>query len=213
MAGRRKKAKATAKSTIAAAKAVAPVRPLKAFYHGGGGVSSFAMARFYWPVGDGPREMIEPRFTKKRRPAGTESDVDTAAKVETLVPADVPQDYADVNFLVRHYETSLPADEVLAFVQVTIRFGDSLNLHHPYEVARSWVRSYFVEGMGLPVVLILHAPHLAASEADGHVHALILPRRASRLGWMGMERDLGTDASALKARLAWDELRRPWSSA
>lgn len=210
MGARRKKAKGIAKSRVAAAKAAPTTRPLKAFYHGGGGASSFAMARFYWPGGDGPRETIEPRFTKKRRPAGAESDVDTAAKVEVLLPADAPQDYADPGFIVRHYEASLPPEEVLAFVQVTIRFGDSPNLHHPYEVARSWVRSYFVEAMGVPVVLILHAPYLAGSEADGHVHAMVLPRRASRFGWMGMERDLGTDASALKARLAWNELRHPW---
>ena len=210
MAARRKKAKAPAKYPTAATKAVAPVRPLKAFYHSGEGTSSFAMARFYWPAGDGPRETIEPRFTKKRRPAGAESEVDTAAKVEVLLPADAPQDYADPGFIVRHYEASLPPDEVLAFVQVTIRFGDSPNLHHPYEVARSWVRSHFVDPMGVSVVLVLHAPYLAGSEADGHVHALVLPRRASRLGWMGMERDLGTDAGALKARLSWNELRRPW---
>lgn len=212
MAARRKKPKGTNKSQAAATKAASKIRPLKSFYHGGGGASSFAMARFYWAAGEGPRESIEPRFTKKRRPAGAESEVDTAARVEVLLPADAPQDYADPGFIVRHYEASLPPDEVLAFVQVTIHFGDSPNLHHPYEVARSWVRSYFVEGMSVPVVLVLHAPHLAGSNAEGHVHALVLPRRASRLGWMRMERDLGTDASALKARLAWDELGHPWKS-
>lgn len=211
MAARRKKPKASAKSAIVATEVVAPVRPLKAFYHGGGGVSSFAMARFYWPAGDGLRETIEPRFTKKRRPAGADDGVDTAAKIEVLLPADAPQDYADPGFLVRHYEASLPPDEVLAFVQVTIRFGDSPNLHYPYEVARSWIRAHFVEPMGLPVVLILHAPYLAGSDADGHVHALILPRRASRLGWMAVERDLGNDGSAVRARLAWNELHDPWS--
>lgn len=209
MAARRKKAKATAKSRVAAAKAASTIRPLKAFYHGGGGTSSFAMARFYWPAGDGPRETIEPRFTKKRRPAGAESDIDTAAKVEVLLPADAPQDYVDPDFIVRHYEASLPTEEVLAFVQVTIRFGTSPNLHHPYEMARSWLRSYFATDF--PVVLVLHAPYLAGSEADGHVHGLILPRRVSRFGWLGVERDLGSDASALKARLDWNELRHPWT--
>jgi hypothetical protein len=200
-----------AKSAIVATNVVDPVRPLKTFDHGGGGVSSLSMARFYWPAGEGLRETIEPRFIKKRRPAGAESEVDTAAKVEVLLPADAPQDYADPCFIVRHYQASLPPDEVLAFVQVTIRFGDSPNLHHPYEKARSWIRSHFVESMGLPVVLILHAPYLVGSDADGHVHALILPRRASRLGWMAVERDLGNDASALSARLAWDKLAHPWS--
>ena len=48
------------------------------------------------------------------------------------MPADAPQDYADPSFIVRHYEESLPADELSAFVQVTLRFGHAPNLHHPY---------------------------------------------------------------------------------
>jgi len=39
------------------------------------------------------------------------------------------------------------------------------------------------------------------------VHGLILPRRVSRFGWMGIERDLGNDATALKARPDNQKLR------
>lgn len=170
-------------------------------------VGSFGFARFYWPGGDGERESIEPRVTRKRRPAGAQSDVDTAAKIEALLPGEAPQDYADVDFLIRHYEASLPVDETIGFIQATIRFGDSANLHQPYEVARAWLKSFYVEAQRVPVLLILHAPHLAGSSADGHVHALVLPRRLSRLGWTGGALDLGSDGAAIKARLAWEAFR------
>lgn len=204
MAARSKKAKAPA--TTPAVAATSP-RPLKAYYHGGGVVSSFGFARFYWPGGDGQRESIEPHVTRKRRPAGAHSKVDTAAKIEVLLPGEAPQDYADVDFLIRHYEASLPADETSAFIQVTIRFGDSANLHQPFEVTRAWLKSFYVEGQGVPVLLILHAPHLAGSSADGHIHALVLPRRLSRFGWTGGALDLGSDGAAIKARFAWGAFR------
>lgn len=195
-----------AKVPAATMSSTTPVeRPLKAFYHGGGGAGTFGLARFYWPGTDGAREAITPRVTKKRRPAGAESTTDTAAEVEVLLHADAPQDYKNVDFLMRHYEYCLSPEETTAFIQVTIRFGGSANLHAPYEVARAWFKSYYCDDddVRAPVILILHAPHLAGSSADGHVHGLILPRRLSRYGWMGMSRDLGSDAAAIEARRAW----------
>lgn len=200
----------TARSKKTKARAANPVqpqplllRPLKGFYHGGGVVDGFGMARFYWPDGEGERESIEPRVLKKRRPAGAGSQADTAAKIEALPPAEAPQDYADPDFLIRHYQATLPAEETIAYIQVTLRFGDCANLHHPFEVAREWVRSFYIKGHGIPALHILHAPHLAGSDADGHVHALLLPRRLGRMGWMGIVRDLGSDAAASEARRAW----------
>lgn len=206
MSARPKKTKAL--GTLATPAATL-VRPLKAFYHGGGGASSFGFARFYWPPSEGDREPIAPRLTKKRRPAGEEATTDTAAGVDVLLHPDAPQDYKNIDFLMRHYEDSLSRDETIAFVQVTIRFGDCVNLHAPYEIARAWFKSFYCddEDIRAPVILILHAPHLAGSSADGHVHGLILPRRLSRYGWMGMVRDVGSDAAAIKARESWERFR------
>lgn len=185
------------------------MRPLKAFYHGGGGASSFGFARFYWPGSEGVRETMAPRVIKKRRPAGAESTTDTAAEVEVLLHPDAPQDYKNVDFLMRHYEDSLSPEETIAFIQVTIRFGECPNLHAPYEIARAWFKHHYCDDdqVRAPVILILHAPHLAGSSADAHVHGLILPRRLSRYGWMGMARDLGSDAAALKAHKSWEAFR------
>jgi hypothetical protein len=152
------------------------IRELKAFYHGkpGDPVSS---VRFYWPAGAGPRENIADHFLAKRRPAAFESSVDTAARVEVLLRGDVPEDYTDPTFLVESYMAKLPDEETSAFAQVTLSFPRATNLHHPWETARAWLREYYVERTGVPVVAILHAPFLAGSESPVHLHALVLTRR------------------------------------
>lgn len=203
MAARSKRVRAPAAKPVTAP---APVRALKVFYHYGGVVDSFGFARFYWPGGDGDREPMGPRVTKKRRPSGAKATSDTAAGIEVLAPHDAPQAFADLDFMLSHYEASLPAEESIAFIQVTIRFVDCADLDQSYIRARGWFKSYYVEGHAVPVVLILHDPHLAGSKADGHVHALILPRRLGR-GWMGRAGGLGGDGAAIKARLAWEAFR------
>jgi hypothetical protein len=189
MAARATKLKAIPSNPDAA---LPPMRPLKGFYHGGGVVEGFGMARFYWPDGEGEQESIVPRIMKKRRLVAAGSEV-AAAKVEPIPTSDAPQDYADVDFLINHYQASTTKDEALAFVQVTLRFGDCANVHHPYEVARAWAKSYYVDGQHLvPVISVLHAPYLSGSDADAHVHLIVLPRRLSRYGWIGRGIDLGT---------------------
>lgn len=182
-------------------------RPLGTFYHSKDMPSDFGYARVYWPLGPGERESMAPRILRKRRPAGAEATHDTAARVEVLLPPDAPQDYADPDFLVRHYESSLRADETVAFIQVTMRFEAAGNLHHPWEVARQWVRYFFIDTHAIPAMLILHAPHLANSTAAPHCHALLFPRRASKWGWLETIRDLGSDAAARKALLSWTQHR------
>lgn len=193
----------TKKPIVAKSSVLPAVRPLTAFHHGRGLPTDFGHARFYWPGGDGVRESIASRIVKKRCPITSDDGLDTAARVDVLLPADAPQDYVDPDFIVRHYEQSLPADEAVAFVQVTMRFGDKPNLHYPYRIATDWVRNHFVDPLGCPVLMVLHAPHLAGSDADGHAHAIVLPRRASKLGWMGVVRHLGGDAAAAAARASW----------
>jgi hypothetical protein len=204
MAARATKPKATASNLVTDP---CMMRPLKAFYHGGGVVDGFGIARFYWPDGDGEREPMALRINKKRRLIAAGSEVE-AAKVEAIPTWDAPQDYADVDFLVNHYEASLAKDETAAFVQATIRFGDCANVHHPHEVARAWAKSYFVDGpSATPIVSVLHAPYLSGSDADAHVHLIVLPRRLSRFGWIGGALDLGSDREELKARRDWEAFK------
>jgi hypothetical protein len=187
---------------------VADRRELKAFYDGAGQMPDFSYARFYWAPGPGRRESLLPHLNKKRKPAAQEAPGDTAARVEALPTPDAPQDYADADFLMRRYEEMLPHDELTAFAQVTLRFGSEiLNVHHPYEVARQWLRDFYVVGHGAPVIAILHAPHLVGSENPAHVHGLVLPRRLTRLGWAGMERDLASDLGHREAFESWSAFR------
>ncbi|HZH98748.1 MAG TPA: hypothetical protein VEX38_07230 [Fimbriimonadaceae bacterium] len=200
-------AKKTRRSPVAApAVAVTQVPvPLKAFYDGGGQHPEFSFARFYWAPAGEPRESIVGKILRKRRPAGAEATEDTAAKVEALVTRDAPQDYADPNFLVKRYEEMLASEETTAYAQVTLRFdSEILNLHHPWEVARAWLRSYYVDhNEGVPVLSILHAPYLAGSDRPVHVHGIILPRRLGKFGWGSMQRELTSDAGHREAIASW----------
>jgi hypothetical protein len=187
---------------------VADSRKLRAFYDGAGQMPDFSYARFYWAAGEGPRDSLLPHLAKKRKPAAAEAKGDTAARVEVLLTPDAPQDYADADFLMRRYEETLPNDELTAFAQVTLRFGpDILNVHHPYEVARQWLRDFYVLGHGAPLIAILHAPHLVGSANPAHVHGLVLPRRLTRLGWAGMECDLASDQGQREAFESWSEFK------
>ena len=109
------KARKTKKARAASATpAVAPIRELKACYHGQP-TDDFSAARFYWPAGTEPRESIANHFLKKRRPAGASSPHDTAARIEVLLRHDVSEDYTDPGFLVERYEEKLAIDETAAF--------------------------------------------------------------------------------------------------
>jgi hypothetical protein len=179
-------------------------RVLRAFHHQEND-GSFGFARFYWVDGLGYRQSMLSNFRKKRRPVSGSGDEDTAARVEVLLPADAAEEYTDIDFLVRRYQEKLPDDESTAYAQVTLRFPDAANAHHPYEVARQWIRSFYVDRpeVGVPVVLVLHAPHLAGSASPVHAHALVLPRRLNRFGWSTMMAELAYDEGEKAARTAW----------
>lgn len=177
-------------------------RELKAYYHGQPS-DLFSTARFYWLRGEGPRESIAPYFLRKRRPAGSESEVDTAARVEVLLRSDAPEDYADPHFLVETYMSKLPASETAAFAQVTMHFPNATNLHGPWHQATSWLREHYVERFGLPVVAILHAPFLVGSDSSVHVHGLILMRKLTCFGWLCVHRDIAGDPGLAAAEASW----------
>lgn len=204
-----KKTRARSKNgTPPSAIIVPPQRELKAFYEGGGQTPDFGFARFYWPLGGGQRESILPHLTKKRQPAAAEAQSDTAARVEALPTRDAHQDYADPGFMMRRYEETLPDDEVTAFAQVTLRFGSEVaNLHYPYEVGRQWLREFYVEARGVPVIAILHAPYLVGSNNPAHLHGIILPRRLGKFSWLSVERDLASDLGHREAFASWSAFK------
>lgn len=120
----------------------------------------------------------------------------------------------DLRQLLKHFDglpPTLPHDELTGFAQVTLRFGSEiLNIHHPYEIARQWLRDFYVLQHGAPVIAILHAPHLVGSENPVHVHGLVIPRRLTRLGWTRMERDLASDLGQREAFESWSSFKAGW---
>lgn len=212
MTRKKKTTKATAQ--VAPADSANPVNAstleLKAFYDGGGQFDDFAFARFYWETGVGPRESIAPKIEKKMHPVRSASGepLASAAKVDILLPADAPQEYMALDHLIRRYEETLPAHEVNAYAQVTIRFPGAVNLHQPWEMVRAWTRSFYQRA---PVILVLHAPHLVGSSNPGHVHCIALPRRLGSLGWAEMDRTLASDAGQREAHESWVAFRDDWS--
>lgn len=175
---------------------------LKSFWDGEPD-DAFTFARLNWETGKGVREPISPKILAKRRPAAKEGKIDTAERVEVLLPADAPQLFADVDFLVQNFEDEYPAHESLALAQVTLRFEEAANLHGPYEQARAWARRELVEGRGLPLILVLHAPFRMGSDNPPHAHVMILPRKLTRFGWGRVDRQLGTDRDRESARASW----------
>lgn len=134
----------------------------------------------------------------------------SAAKADLVLPLDAPQDYMALDHLLRRYEETLPRHEINAFAQVTIRFPNAANLIEPFEMVRAWVRSQFAR---VPVLLVLHAPHLWGSSNPGHVHCVVLPRRLGSLGWAEMERAIASDAGQREAHESWTAFQDEWAQA
>ena len=186
--------------------AALPMRPLKAFYHNQPD-DPVSTTRFYWARGEGLRESIVPHFEAKCRPGNKGTDEDKAAAVEVLLRADVPQDYADPLFLAESYMSKLPAEETAAFAQITMQFSDATNLHAPWHQARAWLRDHYVQRIGVPVLAVLHAPFLSGGDNAVHVHGLVLMKRATCFGWLGVHRDLAGDAGLAAAEASWRDWR------
>jgi hypothetical protein len=185
---------------------------LRLFHDGGGRHENFSFTRAYW-TGDGERESILDRINKKIDVIRSEDGqvLARAAKVDLLLPPVAPQEYTDIEHLVRRYEEMLPPHELNAFAQVTIRFPDAPNLHQPWELVRDWAKLHYARRV--PVILVLHAPHLAGSPNPGHVHCIALCRSLTMMGWAHMERAIASDAGQREAYESWTAFQQDWSVA
>ena len=216
MAGAKKTGKAPVKPATADSATTLLVPPamllLKSFFDGAGEFENFSFGRFYWETGEGERESIAARIDKKLHPVRSVKGeiLASAAKFELIVPLDAPQEYLGLDYLVRRYEETLPAHEINAFAQVTIRFPNAVNLIEPFEMVRAWVRSHFAQ---VPVLLVLHAPHMWGSPNPGHCHCIVFPRRLSSLSWAEMERAIASDVGQREAYDSWIAFQKRWLEA
>lgn len=179
-----------------------PLIGLSAFWRGQP-ADDFTFARFYWADGEGVRQGVSEKLLAKRQPVGKGQGIDTAARVEVLLPPEAPEEYLDPDFLARNFDAGIEDLGPTAYVQVTMRFPNAVNLHGPYERCREWFRDTFVLPRKVPVLLVLHAPHQAGSDNPPHVHGLVLPRSLFRFGWNGPDLTLGNDKDYNKILKSW----------
>ena len=57
--------------------------------------------------------------------------------------------------------------------------------------------------MGVPVLAVLHAPFIVGSDSSVHVHGLVLMRKATCFGWLGVHRELAGDVGLAAAEASW----------
>lgn len=184
---------------------------LKGFFPTADAFENFRCCRYYW-LGDGPRSGLLEKLDRKRFPVPAEegSDGPTAAHTDYIPPPFAPAEYISFEHTVRRYEELMPPAEAHAYVQFTVEFPRPFNLAHPFEMVRAWAKRAFADGRHLPVFLALHAPGLAGSANPVHVHAVVLPRRLTQLGFGEFDRELPHDKGRRFAYESWLEFRRSW---
>lgn len=195
------KVKAVAKTAITQPKAVTTNEPatLKQFSQSGG--EGFAFTRYWWE-GEGPRAGITPWVQKKLRP-GDDPRFGACAKTEVLLSKAAPAIYAELPFLIEHFDHELPRHERHAMVQVKLVLDPEEPWHHGYERVRGFARAHFVS-QNLPVILVAHVPSVGGLNGYGpHVHCIVLSRPININGLLGANYRLCSDTGCAEALAAW----------
>lgn len=160
----------------------------------------FMFAKYWWD-GEGAREGITPWVRRKMWP-GDDPKFGAAAKVEVLLPPTAPADYANIEFLLRRFDETLPPYERHTMVQAKIALDAAEPWHVGYERVRGYARSHFADR--LPVVLVAHVPAIAGLEGNGsHVHCIVLSRSINMNGLTGACHRLCSDHGYKEAFAAW----------
>ncbi|HWK65713.1 MAG TPA: hypothetical protein VNS34_12270 [Rhizobiaceae bacterium] len=124
-------------------------------------------------------------------------------KVEVLLPDTAPSDYANLAFLLRQVDETLPPFERHVMVQAKIALDASEPWHVGYERARAFARSHFCR-RGFPVIMVGHVPSVAGLNGYGsHVHCIVLARPITINGLGGACHRLCSDTGYREARDAW----------
>ena len=157
----------------------------------------FRYMRWYWKA-DGPRSGIAAAILAKLTPAGHQ-----AARHDLLLPDSAPGEYADLRYLLERYDATQPAIERNGYAQFNIILASDRPLHAGWELVRAWALRYFVRELQLAAVLVLHAPFLAGSANEPHVHILVPARRLTANGFGPHARNTCSDVGASEALANW----------
>ncbi len=190
-----------AKKIVNATSSTAPASAvLKSFGKGDADHPGFAFTRYWWD-GEGAREGIAPWIHKKLQP-GDDPEFDKAARAEILLPATAPSDYADLEFLLKRFDDTLPPFERHAMIQAKLSLDHEKPWHVEYERVRGFARSHFAKRF--PIILVAHIPNVAGLDGNGsHVHCIVLSRPVTINGLGGACHRLCSDRGYEEALAAW----------
>ena len=173
---------------------------LKHFGKGDAAHQGFSFTRYWWEK-EGPREGIAAWVWKKIQP-GDDPQFGKAAKVETLLPDNAPSDYANLDFLLKRFDDTLPPFERHAMIQVKLALGPDEPWHAGYERVRAFARAHFAKRF--PTILVAHVPTVAGLEGNGsHVHCIVLSRPVTINGLGGADHRLCSDRGYEDTLAAW----------
>lgn len=199
--------KTLAKTVVAAPETVTTIEPATLKQFSQSGVEGFTFTRYYWE-GDGPREGITPWIQKKLRP-GDDPKFGACAKAEVLLSAKTPAIYAELPFLIEHFDDELPRHERNAMVQVKLALDPEEPWHAGYEEVRAFARAHFVS-QHLPVILVAHVPSVGGLNGYGpHVHCIVLSRPININGLLGANYRLCSDTGYAEALASWQAWTTP----
>lgn len=199
--------KTVAKTVVAAPEIVTTIEPATLKQFSQSGAEGFTFTRYYWE-GEGPREGVTPWIQKKLSP-GDDPKFGACAKAEVLLSATTPSIYADLAFLIGHFDHELPRHERNAMVQVKLALDPEEPWHAGYEEVRAFARAHFVS-QHLPVILVAHVPSVGGLNGYGpHVHCIVLSRPININGLLGANYRLCSDTGFAEALAAW----QAWTAA
>ncbi len=162
----------------------------------------------YWYEGLGLRSGVASWVMAKVAP-GDDPRFGKAAKVEVQLPRSAPGDYADLAFLLRQVEETLPPYERHVMIQLKLALDPEEPWHVGYERVRAFARHHFVS-QRFAVILVAHVPSVAGLDGHGsHVHCIVLSRRLGINGLEGACYKLCSDRGCAEAFAAW----RTWRGA
>lgn len=164
----------------------------------------------YWYEGPGLRSGVTSWVMAKVEP-GDDPKFGKAAKAEVLLPRSAPGDYADLAFLLRQVDETLPPYERNVMIQLKLALDPEEPWHAAYERVRDFARHHFVsQRQRFPVILVAHVPSVAGLDGHGsHVHCIVLSRRLGINGLEGACHKLCSDRGCAEAFAAW----RTWRGA
>lgn len=142
-------------------------------------------------------------------PPGTLPWTQTAARVEVLLPSGACDRFLDPQTLMETVDATRPSkvDALLAYLTFTFPCE---RLHEQWELVRAFMRKGIVDPFEVAALLVAHAPHLAGSANTPHVHALIVPRRLSPLGFIELLPVLADNEAHPLIRNAFLEIQSSW---